>query len=969
MYFCKRYSPFFYRTLNLKVKQILFVLHIVILSNYGLNAQEAIVKGRIVDTHSSETLHQVEVRILSSKFHTQTDLEGLFIFSEINLPQGEQVLVISKKGYVTQSISITIQNGKTINIDPILLDIDLNELEAQIGVINLSDIELDGDFGGAATNVSGFLQASGDVFLNAASYDFSTTFFRPRGLDNANGKILINGIEMNKLFNGRPQWGDWGGLNDVQRDREFTMGLKANDYTFGGLAGTTNIVMRASKYRKSGRFSIAASNRSYRGRVMASYHSGLSKEGWAYSVLASRRFGEEGYINGTLYDANSFFASIEKIINPKYSLNFTAFYTPNRRGRSTAITQEVKDLKGIRYNPNWGYQDHEKRNSRIRQIKEPIFMLNHYLKLNETTRLNTNLSYQTGKIGNTRVDYGGTRLVIIDGQETYIGGARNPSPDYYQRLPSFFLQDDNPTPIDFLNAYLAQQEFVNNGQLDWEALYRGNAISTSTGGNSIYAIQEDRIDATQFIINSIFDTHISENIFLNATINYRSLKSENFAELKDLLGGTGFLDVDFFAETKDGDVNIIIGDIAQSDLRNRNRIAKEGERYKYNYEIKASVISGFIQAQFKYNTIDFFLGVSISNTNYQRNGLYENGNYPGERSFGKSKKLSFTDYSVKGGLIYKITGRHLLDVNLGYLTNAPIIRNSFSNARQNNDVVIGLESEKIQNLDIGYIFRSPILKARVTGFYLNFKEGNDLGFYFTENISGLGLEQDAFIQEVLTGIEKQNIGVEIGVEAQVTPTIKLKGAASVGQYTYNNNPKIYITSDDLEIPLIFGDGTSKLKNYHVPGGPERAYQIGFEYRDPKFWWIGLTTNYYSHAYIDVNNLARSDNFNSDFDGQPFNDYDKEIARELLRQEKFDDYFLVNIVGGKSWKINNYYMGFFATVNNVLDQNFITGGFEQGRKSNYRDLLEDKSRKYGPVFGPRYFFGNGTTYYVNVYVRF
>ena len=155
------------------MKQILFVLHIVILSNYGLNAQEAIVKGRVVDTYSSEILYHVEVRILSSKFHTQTDLQGLFIFSEINLPQGEQVLVISKKGYVTQSISITIQNGKTINIDPILLDIDLNELEAQIGVINLSDIELDGDFGGSATNVSGFLQASGDVFLNATHPIFS----------------------------------------------------------------------------------------------------------------------------------------------------------------------------------------------------------------------------------------------------------------------------------------------------------------------------------------------------------------------------------------------------------------------------------------------------------------------------------------------------------------------------------------------------------------------------------------------------------------------------------------------------------------------------------------------------------------------------------------------------------------------------------------------------------------------------
>ena len=110
-------------------------------------------------------------------------------------------------------------------------------------------------------------------------------------------------------------------------------------------------------------------------------------------------------------------------------------------------------------------------------------------------------------------------------------------------------------------------------------------------------------------------------------------------------------------------------------------------------------------------------------------------------------------------------------------------------------------------------------------------------------------------------------------------------------------------------------------------------------------------------------------FTTDFDGQSFNDYDSEVANELLKQEKFDDYVLVNIVGGKSWKINQYYVGFFATINNALDQEYITGGFEQGRKSNYRDLKEDRSRENGSVFGSRYFFGTGASYYVNVYVRF
>jgi len=952
------------------MRKIILTLCLLLTSTVAVLAQDAVVQGRVVDTNSSDAIPDVEISIQSSIFSTKTDASGLFSIISAELPQGEQVLLVSKSGYIAQRIPITIQNGSTINLDPILLAIDLSQIEAQIGIISLSDNELDDD-DGISSNISGLLQASRDVFLNAASFDFSATFFRPRGLDNANGKVLINGIEMNKQFTGRPQWGNWGGLNDVQRNREFSMGLKANEYTFGDLAGTTNIVMRASQYRQGGRVSYAAANRSYQGRVMATYNSGVTKEGWAYSVSAARRFGEEGYIDGTLYDANSFFASVEKRLNDDHSLNLTAFYTPNRRGRSTAITQEMRDLKGIRYNPNWGYQDGDIRNSRTREIEEPIFTLNHYWDISDKMSLNTNVGYQFGTIKNSRIDNNGTRLVeTVDGQQFFAGGARNPLPNYYQNLPSFFLQDANPTSIDYQNAFLAQQEFVNNGQVNWQNLYQANVDAQGNPRNATYILQDDVVEDTQLSFSTIFNADISENIILNASASYRNLKSENYAEVKDLLGSTGYLDIDAFAEAASGDSSSELQtNLAQSDVRNPNRVVTEGDRYKYNYDINADVITGFAQAQFKYNKVDFYVGANVSQTSYQRTGLYENGNFLGDRSFGDSEKLDFSNYGIKGGATYKVTGRHLIDINAGYFTKAPSIRNSFSNARQNNDVVIGLEDEKIQNVDLSYIYRSPLVKARLTGYYNTIADQTDIGFYFTENISGLGIEQDAFVQEVVTGIESRRMGAELGIEAQVTPTFKLKAAASVGQNVFTNNPNLYLTSDDFDEPVTFGDGTTKLEDYRVAGGPERAYQIGFEYRDPNFWWVGATTNYYSNAYIDVNNLARTANFSSDFDGNTFNDYDPAVARELLTQEQFDDYFLVNVVGGKSWKIDKYIVGFFATINNVLDQEYVTGGFEQGRNTNFRDVREDQSRENGPVFGSRYFFGNGTTYYVNLYARF
>jgi hypothetical protein len=942
-------------------------------------AQQTIIKGSVLDGTTGEPIPDVTITIEETEQTAKTNAKGEFSFTE-NVPLGEQVLKVEKVGFATKRYPIIVNEGKTVDISGMTLDFDSSD-KKDLFVISISDDNLNSEDDGLTDNISGLLQASRDVFLSAAAFDFSATFFRPRGLDNANGKVLINGVEMNKQFNGRPQWANWGGLNDMQRNQEFSMGMSANDYNFGDLAGTNNIIMRASKYRRGGRISYASANRSYAGRVMASYSSGLLEGGWSYSVLGSRRFGEEGFIDGTIYDANSFFVAVEKQINEKHSINFTGIYAQNRRGRSTAITEEVYNLRGRTYNPFWGELNGEQRNSRMRNTDEPILMLNHFWDISSKVRLNTNLAYQFGEIANTRIDNGGTRLVSINGENAYLGGARNPDPTYYQNLPSFFLQDANPTAYDYQQAYTAQQQFLNDGQMPWVSFYEANTRPGNEGGNSLYAVQADVVKDQQLTFNSILDAELADNIRLNANVNYRRLKSENFARLEDLLGGSGYLDVDFFAEEDDNSTisDEIAANLAQSDVNNPNRIAREGERYKYNYDMNAEVFSSFVQTQFKYNKIDFYLGANISQTSYQRNGLYENGFFQGggnDGSFGKSDQLNFTNYGVKAGFTYKVTGKHLIDVNGSYFTKAPALRNSFSNARQTNASVTGLESEKIQSVDVSYIFRSPIVKARVTGFYSGFKDGSDIGFYFTEDLAGLGVDTgDAFVQEILTNIERRHIGMELGIEAQVTPTIKLKGAASIGQYTFQNNPDLYLTSVDFQnrsdIPkeIRFGDGTTQLKDYHVAGGPERAYQIGFEYRDPDYWNIGVTSNFFSHAYLDISNLARSANFTSDYDGNTFNNYDPIVARELLKQEQFDSYMLVNIIGGKSWKINDYFVGFFATINNVFNEEYKTGGFEQSRLANFRRMQEDQSRDNGPVFGPRYFFGNGTTYYLNVYVRF
>ena len=332
-------------------------------------------------------------------------------------------------------------------------------------------------------------------------------------------------------------------------------------------------------------------------------------------------------------------------------------------------------------------------------------------------------------------------------------------------------------------------------------------------------------------------------------------------------------------------------------------------------------MSSFVQAQFKYNKVDFFLAGSYTATEYQREGLYQSETYA-DNSYGKGRKLSFTGLGAKGGFTYKFSGKHIFNVNAGYLTKAPTIRNTFTNSRENHAIVgdqsgIDITEEKITSFDANYVFRSSTVKARLTGYYTQMQDANEISFYFADGISGVD-QGTAFVQEILQGIDKSHLGLEFGIEAQVTPTIKLTGVASVGQYTYNNNPNLVLTSSDFVEGLNFGQ--YNLENYRIAAGPQQAASIGFEYRDPNYWWFGTTANFFADTYVDVSPLTRTQNFYLDTDGLPFSDYDPVLARELLRQERFDDYMVINAVGGKSWKIGDYYVSLFVSLNNILNQN-------------------------------------------------
>ncbi|WP_278034526.1 TonB-dependent receptor [Flavobacterium nitratireducens] len=941
---------------------------LVLLLSFGafksvIAQNQARIIAKVLDSKTLKPLVGVVVSIQNTSYTQLSNSDGIVIFESIHA--ADYLILFHSQGYKDALFPVSTQNSLEVDLGTIVLELD-QITDQQAALIQLLEDDLTDDNSSSETT-SGLLQSSKDAFQQAAAFNWGQARFRIRGLDIENASTMINGIIMNKIYDGRPNWNNWGGLNDATRNQEFSVGTTPSDYTFGGILGTQEINTRASIYREGSRLTFSGTNTNYTWRAMATYASGMSNKGWAYVVSAGKRYAQEGYFHGTNYDANSLFFSIEKKLNDQHSLNILGFYTPNERGKNSPNTAEVIQLTNEKYNSYWGYQNGKIRNSRVRTVAEPIVMLNHYFKVNDHSNLNSGLMYQWGKVGNSNVDY---------------QNANSPDPTYYRKMPSYYLSMYAPdngeysgdfTP-DYENAAKSKEAFLAHPQIDWEAMYRANQNPVVDSNSNIigyvpaqshYVLYEDRSDDKTLSMSTNFNSQLNENMIFNTGISFRDLKSHNFQKLLDLLGGTFFEDIDGFYS----------GSQAQSDLNNPNRQVKVGDLYGYNYKLSATAVEAFTQFKFSYNKVDFYLAQSFSKTNYQREGWYKNGIYP-TTSFGKSQKLNFENYGFKGGVLFKIAGNQLFNCNAAHLTRPPNLRNSFSNARLNNSVVDGLESETLNSIDATYIFRTPKIKTRLTAYYATINNTTKVSFFYAEGIfdNEAGYTNtNAFVSQTLTRLDKKNWGAEFSLEYQIDPTLKTTFSAAYGQYTYDSNPNVSFNNDavasvDNTTPS-FDFGTALLKNYKQAGMPQQAYSLGLEYRNPKYWWVGTNVNFLADTYIDISPLSRTNRFYTNpASGFPFPEATEERAAELLRQEKLDSVLLLNLIGGKSWRFKSNTLGLFVSINNLLDSQFKTGGYEQARNANFRQLNQDVSSG-SPAFGNKYFNGFGRTYFVNLYFSF
>ena len=913
--------------------------------NHLVHSQIETISGNIVDKETTKPLADISVFIENTTIDTVTDHHGNFTFKD-KLPLGEQIIVINHEDYFKKRVPIIIVKGQSLKLGTLELSNNFKSLQEQFAIIDIAEND-------AQENEDQFLlQANKDSYLKSVAYNWSAAFFKVRGLGSEYSKILINGVEMNKFYNHRPNWSNWSGLNDILKSQEYSPYTKVNTQSFGDINGVTQFQMHAGAYAKGRKISASSTNRSYQGRLMATYHSGMLPNNWSYNFSASARIAQEGYSEGTNLSAQAFYASLERKLNDKHNLSLSFIYTPVERGKTSPNSNEVIELKDIKYNGYWGYQDGKKRNSRVKKVKEPIITLSHFWKPSQKLQIQNNFLLQKGFIANSRLDYTGTTAVTTNNETFYEGVGTNPDPAYYQKLPSYFLRTEGEE--DYESAFLADRDFRSKGQIDWDSFYQANSINNQ---NATYILYDDKTEDCYMALNSIANYTISKKLKLSGKLGFRNLKSHNYAELSDLLGGSRYLDIDAFSN----------GNQAQNNLLTPNRIVLEGDHFKYNYHLYVRYWNGFFQTEYQNKKWLLNLGISADVNSFQREGNYENGHYPGNLSLGKSQKINNIGYGFKFNSTYQANPKTAFSANLFIKENIPSLQNVFINSRQSNIVNPNIQNELNTAIDLNFNYQYNGISARLSAYWINQINRTKNSFFYTQDVAGLGRIDNAdFFQELITGMNTQNIGVEFGGEIALTSELTLQLSAAYGIHTNENNPILQITSNSSSEPVF--EGKTSLKNYRLANGPQQAYGIGFSYRDPSYWWFASQLNYFNDSYINISPFIRTSNFATDIDGLPFTDYNEARAKELLKQEKFPAYFLWNAIGGKSWRLKKTYLGITIGVQNILNTIYKTGGFEQSRNSNYQSLNEDQNRE-NPLFGSKYWHGTGTTFYLNTYIRF
>ena len=790
-----------------------------------------------------------------------------------------------------------------------------------------------GDDDDMSQNVT-IISSNQNVYASQVGYTWSPVRFRYRAFNQKYNEIYINGVQMNDMESGQFRYSLVGGLNQQTRGVENALPFEFNNFAVAGMGGSNNYNFRPSAMATGQRVTLTGANRNYTVRAMYTYNSGLRPDGWAFSANVTYRWANMATANvpGTFYNSLSYFLGAEKKLNDKHAISFVTWGNPTERAAQGPATDEMYWIaNSYFYNPNWGYQDGKKRSARVINDFAPTAMLTWDWNIGQDTKLITSLTGRYSIYKSTNLEY---------------NDSENPKPNYWKNLPSSYYDVWYPEDVagrtmsgyqDFWRAWAYLSGSEENRQINWDRLYLANVQGNATGRDASYFVSARYNNNINLSLASTLNTKLGTNTALNLGLQLAANIGQHYKKIDDMLGSNSLRNINTYAlgTYSIGDPHVYY------DLRNKDSILKEGDKYGYDYNLHVRKAQLWGSLKWNRDNYQSFLAGRIGGVTMQRDGKMENGiavsQGNGVTSYGKSEVGKFLDGGVKWGVSSNTVKKYGLTWNagLGFELRAPTASTAFVSPEVNNDFVLHLRNERVFSSEAGLQYESAKFKANVSGYFSHINDATEWQQFYDD-------DANSFTYVSMTGIQKEYYGLEWGLKYKITPSFSIKTLGTISEAKYvNNAPVIYMKSTEgtYHNDIVYNKGMRE------GGTPLSAFNLTLSYSGGG-WFIDVMGNYYDRIYLSYSPTYRYgktlDNRQKVYENTGIEaekvydivDGQKVIRESALEQAKGKGGFMLDLSIGKSIRMRKGQLSINLSLTNVLNnRKMVTGGFEQSR-SNY-----------------------------------
>ncbi len=737
------------------------------------------VTGTVVDGELGGGLPGATVLEEGTSNGVSTDFDGNF---SIEVSQSSGTLVISYVGFVTQRMSFTSAGSiGTISLQP-----DAQELEGVI-VTGILDIAKDRETPVAVSTIRAseiqeklgsqelpeILKTTPSIYTTKTGGGFGDGRINIRGFDSQNSAIMINGIPVNDMENGRVFWSNWAGLSDVTTAMQVQRGLGSSKLAISSVGGTINIITKSTEKEEGGAVTFSGGNDGYL-KTNVSYNTGKLENGFAASVLLGRTAGD-GYVQGTEFEGYNYFIGLGYEPNDKHNFQFILTGAPqvhNQRTSSFFNTANIEQFLefGTRYNFNHGLLNGEEFNWRRNFYHKPVTSFNWEWKVNDKSTLSTSVYASYGRGGGT-------------GDIGRLGGNFASS--------SRFRDDSGAVLWDaIVSSNSGTETTFNNG------FVFGNTLDPITG---TFIVNDDGLNdfgdpddpnylpgvnrRNGFIrrasINSHnwfgaianFHTEINDKWNWDVGIDLRSYKGIHYRRVDNLLGADGYRDNDDI----NNPFNVITQQV-ESDLAglwNVFRSIDDDEKLDYYNDGLVRWAGAFGQLEYSNGVVSAFIQGGLSQQGFKRIDYF---NYLDSDPAQETDWENILGGNIKGGLNYNINEANNVFFNAGYYSKQPLFDAVYLNF--DNDLNPDLRNEKVFGLEAGYGLNLGDFRTKINIYRTSWTDR-----FISVSTEFNGDEGNAN----LPGVEQIHTGLEIEANYRASAALDFRGMLSIGNWEYGGD--------------------------------------------------------------------------------------------------------------------------------------------------------------------------------------